>query len=91
MNYSIKQREERTFEVTSLYEAFRQLSNRLKARGRHYKLALVLSLSALAKFVGEDEPEGIADWVKLRGEMLGAALEIKRAHATSCHLPTRAR
>jgi len=74
MNYSIATGIR--FEVNSLYEAFGQLSDRRKARGKRYELAL---LSVLAKLAGEDEPEGMAEWVKLRGEVLREALGIKRA------------
>jgi len=78
MNYSIPPGEGVRFEVNSLYEAFTQLSDRRKARGKRYELALILVLSELAKFAGEDEPEGIADWVKLRGAMLREALGMER-------------
>jgi len=77
MNYSIATGIR--FEVNSLYEAFGQLSDRRKARGKRYELALILTLSVLAKLAGEDEPEGMAEWVKLRRDVLREALGIKRA------------
>jgi predicted transposase YbfD/YdcC len=39
----------------------------------------VLTLSVLAKLAGEDEPEGMAEWVKLRGEVLRQDLGLTRA------------
>jgi predicted transposase YbfD/YdcC len=78
MNYTIPAEDGISFEVNSLYEAFRQLHDRRKARGKRYELAVILTLSVLAKFGGEDEPEGIAEWVKLRGGALREALGIKR-------------
>lgn len=78
MNYSIPAGKGISFEVNSLYEAFVQLSDRRKARGKRYELAVILTLSVLAKFAGEDEPEGMAEWVKLRGGELREALRLKR-------------
>ena len=78
MNYTIKPEAGIEFEVRSLYEAFQNLSDGRKRRGRRYELALILTLSVLAKLAGEDEPEGMADWVKLRGESLRKALGITR-------------
>jgi predicted transposase YbfD/YdcC len=49
-----------------------------KARGKRYGLASVLTLSVLAKLGGEDEPEGMADWVKHRGQALRESLGMKR-------------
>jgi hypothetical protein len=73
MNYSIKPETGIEFEVKSLYEALRKLKDGRKRRGRRYELALILTLSVLAKLAGEDEPEGMADWVKERGERLRKA------------------
>jgi hypothetical protein len=49
MNYSIKSGTGIEFEVKSLYEAFQKLSDGRKRRGRRYELALILTLSVLAK------------------------------------------
>lgn len=78
MNYTIKPEAEIEFEVKSLYEAFQKLSDGRKRRGRRYELALILTLSVLAKLAGEDEPEGMADWVKQRGDKLRKDLGISR-------------
>ena len=78
MNYSIQGVEDVEFEVHSLYEVLLKISDKRKARGRRYALATVLTLSVLAKLGGEDTPEGMAEWVKYRGQDLQASLRLKR-------------
>ncbi len=78
MNYSIPATEGVAFEVNSLYEALQRVSDKRKARGKRYSVALVLTLSVLAKLGGEDQPEGMAEWVQLRAESLRANLGLKR-------------
>src|SRR5260221_13234942 len=78
MNYTIKPEAGIEFEVRSLYEALQKLNDGRKRRGRRYSLALNLTLSVLAKLAGEDEPEGMADWVKERGDRLRMALGMSR-------------
>ena len=78
MNYSIPSAEGVTFEVTSLYETLQRVSDKRKARGKRYRVALVLALSVLAKLGGEDKPEGMAEWVQLRAESLRASLGLNR-------------
>jgi predicted transposase YbfD/YdcC len=78
MNYSMKVDGAVEFEVNSLYEARLTVRAKRKARGKRYGLAPVLTLSVLAKLGGEDEPEGMADWVKHRAKELWASLGMKR-------------
>lgn len=78
MNYSMKVEQDVEFEVNSLYEALLKVSDKRKARGRRYGLATLLTLSVLAKLGGEDTPEGMAEWVKLRAEELRRALGLCR-------------
>ena len=78
MNYSMKVAQSVEFEVNSLYEALLRVKDKRKARGKRYTLATVLTLSVLAKLGGEDEPEGMAEWVKLRAAPLRESLGIKR-------------
>jgi hypothetical protein len=66
------------FVVGSLYDYFTRLTDKRKARGRRYPLAIVLVMTLLAKLAGEDEPAGIAHWLALRNEFLGQALALKR-------------
>src|SRR5258705_8719009 len=78
MNYSMKVDGAVDFEVNSLYEALLKVEDKRKARGKRYGLASVLTLSVLAKLGGEDEPEGMADWVRHRGQALRESLGMKR-------------
>jgi len=63
-------------EVGSLYDHFRQLGDRRKARGKRFELAALLVLIVLAKLCGEDRPSGIAEWVQFRGAELKALLQL---------------
>jgi predicted transposase YbfD/YdcC len=78
MNYNIKPEAGISFEVKSLYAAFQKLRDGRKRRGRRYELAVILTLSVLAKLAGEDEPEGMAEWVSLRGEGLRKDMGLTR-------------
>lgn len=66
------------FEVRSLYAHLEQVTDKRKHRGIRYALADALALIILAKLGGEDEPRGIARWLKLRAEMLVEALQLPR-------------
>ncbi len=44
-----------------MYEALQQVKDKRKARRKRYSVALVLTLSVLAKLGGEDEPKGMAE------------------------------
>src|SRR5260221_14661533 len=78
MNYSMKVAEQVEFEVNSLYETLLKVRDKRKARGKRYGLATLLTLSVLAKLGGEDTPEGMAEWGKLRAEALRTALGLRR-------------
>ena len=78
MNYSMKVDGAVEFEVNSLYEALLRVTDKRQARGKRYGLASVLTLSVLAKLGGEDEPEGMAEWVRHRGHELRESLGMKR-------------
>ena len=79
MNYSMKVDGAVEFEIDSLYEALLRVQDKRKARGKRYGLAIVLTLSVLAKLGGEDEPEGMAEWVKHRAKELRESLGMQRA------------
>ncbi len=66
------------FEVGSVYERLDGLADARDRRGKRYALALVLLLIILAKLSGEDEPQGIAAWVRLRQSALIELLPIER-------------
>ncbi len=58
------------FDVGSLFEAFCGLHDQRDARGLRYSLVTVLSYIVLAKLAGQDQPHGIAQWVKRRAQAL---------------------
>lgn len=66
------------FDVGSLYDRFQRLRDTRRARGKRFELALVLVLFVLAKLAGEDQPSGIAEWVRARQGVLRAMLSIAR-------------
>lgn len=65
------------FEVGSLYARCQGLTDRRKARGTIYPLALVVLAFVLAKLSGEDKPTGIAEWVRLRGALFVECFRLK--------------
>ncbi len=78
MSYSISKPDGVEFEVNSLDEALQRVGDKRHARGKRYSVALILTLSVLAKLGGEDKPEGMAEWVALRAEQLRASLGWER-------------
>lgn len=66
------------FDVKSLYAHLEQVTDKRKRRGIRYQLADALTLIILAKLGGEDEPRGIAKWLKHRAKQLVEALELPR-------------
>lgn len=70
--------EGQVFDLGSLYAQFCQLHDTRKARGKRYRLGMILTLIMLAKLCGEDKPSGIAEWAKHRGEWLSEALQLER-------------
>jgi len=68
-----------------LYARFQKLVDKRKPKGKRYALATILLGMFLAKLCGEDKPSGIAEWVKLRAEMIVSALGLKRKEMPSHH------
>lgn len=66
------------FDVVSLYAHFVGLEDQRDPRGVRYPLPTALILMTLAKLGGEDEPRGMADWLKYRGAMLVKAMKLTR-------------
>lgn len=58
------------FEIGSLYDYLRRVSDTRKPKGKLYSLPMLLVLMILAKLGGEDKPSGIADWVVHRIDLL---------------------
>lgn len=72
-------------DLSGLYRRFEGLSDKRKAKGKRYRLAMILVAMFLAKLCGEDKPSGIAEWVALRGEWIANVLGLKRTSMPSHH------
>jgi len=66
------------FSADSLYAYLQDLEDKRACRGRLYELAPVLFIALLAKLMGQNQLEAIADWAKLRARELGQLLGLKR-------------
>jgi predicted transposase YbfD/YdcC len=66
------------FDLGGLYCELEKLSDKRKARGKRYSLALIIVLAVLAKLCGEDRPYGMAQWVSAREQGLTIALGVAR-------------
>lgn len=64
------------FDLGGLYAEFEKLTDKRKARGKRYGLALILLLFVLAKLCGEDRPSGVAQWLSERASSLIAMLDL---------------
>ena len=69
------------FDVGSLFEAFCGLHDQRDARGLRYPLVTVLGFVVLAKLAGQDQPHGIAHWVKRRATLLADFFGLAKAQA----------
>ncbi len=75
----------RVINLGSLYHRFEKLSDKRKARGKRYALAMLVTGIFLAKLCGEDKPSGIAEWVAQRGTWIAQVLELSRLQMPSHH------
>jgi hypothetical protein len=66
---------ELTIDAASLYRAFEQVRDGRKRKGKHYPLALLLTLLLLGKLAGETTINGIVDWIKERQDWLRGQLD----------------
>ncbi len=68
------------FEVGSLYERLQGVSDQRKARGKRYELALILTLSVLAKLSAEDPVAGtqLREGLGMRREQMPHAATYRR-------------
>jgi len=67
------------FDVGSLYARLLAIPDPRNRRGLRYDLALILVAMLLAKLAGQDTPEGIAAWVRLRTALFVGLFQLKRA------------
>ncbi len=65
------------FDVGSLYSHLTILSDHRHRRGIRYELAVILMAVLMAKLAGQDKPDGIAEWVKLRAEFFVDVFQVK--------------
>ncbi len=65
------------FDLGSLYERLSALPDHRHRRGVRYDLAVILLAALVAKLAGQDTPDGIADWVKLRSEFFVESFQVK--------------
>lgn len=61
-------------DAASLYQAFEQVKDGRKAKGKRYPLALLFTLLLLGKMAGETTFEGIIDWIGERKSALKTLL-----------------
>ena len=66
------------FDLGSVYSRLADLTDRRHRQGRRYELALLLLMTLVAKLAGQDTPDGIAEWVKLRTEFLVEVFQVKQ-------------
>ena len=71
------------FEVHSLIEQLEHVTDERKARGKRYRLSVLLVMVLLAKLSGEHKPAGIAQWLRLRQCQLVQALGCKHRRVPS--------
>lgn len=75
----------KVIDLGSLYRRFEGLTDERKARGKRYRLAMLLMGMFVAKLCGEDKPSGIAEWVAQRGAWMAGVLGLKRTTMPSHH------
>src|SRR5215472_7531547 len=75
-------------EALSVYQTLEKLTDKRRAQGKRYSLALVLTCVLLAKMAGETTLQAISEWVRLRDCWLQQVLPETRAQfpcaATYC-------
>ncbi|CAG1011042.1 hypothetical protein BURK2_04168 [Burkholderiales bacterium] len=65
------------FDLGSVYERLCALVDPRHRRGIRYELAVILVAALIAKLAGEDTPDGIAEWVKLRSTFFIESFQVK--------------
>lgn len=70
-------------DLGQLYQRLEQIKDKRKARGKRYRLALILMVIVLSKLSGQDNPYAIADWATARVDELVQLLGISRKQLPS--------
>lgn len=66
-------------EALSVYQTLEKLTDKRRAQGKRYSLALLLTCVLLAKMAGETTLQAITEWVRLRSAWLQEVLPQTRA------------
>ena len=66
----IKIDEAQVINLSQLYKYLGTVKDTRHKKGKRYTLNILLLVVILAKLCGEDNPYGIAEWAKLRGQQL---------------------
>ena len=66
------------YDIDSLYGRFQHICDPRGAKGKRYSLVMLLVVIFLAKLVGKDKPEEIADWAKNHAAELAELLKLER-------------
>ncbi len=70
--------EEIGFDVNTLLEQLKEVTDKRQARGIRYSLTFLLGIIILAKLAGQHKPSAIAQWAKLRRRHLVKAFKCQR-------------
>ncbi len=65
------------FDLGSVYDRLSALPDHRHRRGVRYELAVILMAALVAKLAGQDTPDGIAEWVKLRQAFFVESFRVK--------------
>src|SRR6266498_2515748 len=71
------------YDPGSVYEGLSKIKDKRKARGKLYRLEMILMIILLAKLSGEDKPTGIAEWGKHHGEELVKLMQLHKPQMPS--------
>ncbi len=72
-----------SIDPASLYQAFEQVTDGRKRKGKRYPLPLLLTLLMLGKLAGETSVNGIVDWIKERQGWLRCQLNWPKRFPTN--------
>lgn len=71
--------------LNSLYARCLRLTDRRKAKGKRFPLAVVLVAMVVAKLAGADKPQAIAEWVAERAALFVQTYALKHSEMPSQH------
>ena len=66
------------YDIDSLYGRFQHICDPRGAKGKRYSMVMLLVVILLAKLVGKDKPEELADWAKNHAGELAKLLKLPR-------------